>query len=56
MLSDHMMEWINYILINMEDAVLLTGSSGKVLFANPAADKLFGLDVRGRDRLWDAIP
>ncbi|MBR4503199.1 MAG: PAS domain-containing protein [Clostridia bacterium] len=56
MLPDHMMEWINYILTNMEDAVLLTGSNGKVLFANPAADKLFGLEVRGRDRLWDAIP
>ncbi len=52
MLSDHM----QYILANMEDAVLLTGSGGKVLFANPAAEKLFGLDVRGRDRLWDAIP
>ena len=56
MLSEHMNEWINYILTNMDDAVLLTGSSGKVLFANPAADKLFGLDVCGRDRLWDAIP
>ncbi len=56
MLSDHMTEWIQYILANMEDAVLLTGSGGKVLFANPAADKLFGLEVRGRDRIWDAIP
>ena len=53
---EQMMEWIQYIFRNMDDAVLLTGSNGKVLYANPAADRLFGLDVFGYDRIWDAIP
>ena len=56
MLSDLNPEWIRYILMNMEDAVCLTGKNGELLYANPAAEKLFGLDVCGHVRIWDAIP
>ena len=56
MLAELNPEWVRYILMNMEDAVCLTGKSGELLYANPAAEKLFGLDVSGHARIWDAIP
>ena len=56
MLSDLNPEWIPYILMNMEDAVCLTGKNGELLYANPAAEKLFSLDICGHARIWDAIP
>ena len=49
-------EWLNDILLNMEDAVCLTGKSGELLYANPAAQSLFNLDVSASPKIWDAIP
>lgn len=50
------MEKIRYILTNMEDAVCVTGMDGGLLYANPAATKLFGLDARKHPKIWEAIP
>ena len=49
-------EWLNDILLNMEDAVCLTGKNGELLYANPAALNLFSLDVSANPKIWDAIP
>ena len=49
-------ERIEYIFTNMQDAVCLCGMSGEVIKANPAAEKLFGLDTTRPAKIWDAIP
>ena len=56
MLSELNPVQIDYIFMNMEDAVCLTGMNGDLIYANPAAERLFGLDVRSRSKIWDAIP
>ena len=56
MLNELNPEWLNDILLNMEDAVCLTGKSGELLYANPAAQNLFSLDVTLSPKIWDAIP
>ena len=50
------LERIRNILTFMEDAVCATSMSGELIYANPAAGKLFGLDVNSRAKIWDAIP
>lgn len=40
----------------MKEAVCLTGMDGTVLYANRAAEKLFGIDEHDHKRIWDAIP
>ena len=47
---------IRYILRSMNEAVCLTGLNGKVLYANPAAEKLFGIRSTEGKRIWEAIP
>ena len=49
-------EWFEYILTNMKDAVLLTAKNGDLLNANPSAQELLGLELRGGVKIWDAIP
>ena len=49
-------DWVQYILMNMEDAVFLVRMDGGLLYANPAAKRLFGLEVRSGVKIWDAIP
>ncbi|MBO4472099.1 MAG: PAS domain-containing protein, partial [Clostridia bacterium] len=49
-------ERIQYIFRNMEDAVCITGMGGELLYANPAAEKLFGLQAGSRPKIWEAIP
>ena len=56
MLNELNSEWLNDILLNMEDAVCLTGKNGELLYANPAALNLFSLDVTLSPKIWDAIP
>ena len=56
MLAELKTEWIQYILTNMEDAVCLTGMNGELLYANPAAERLFGLEYGRQVKIWDAIP
>ncbi len=50
------MEQMQYILGNMEDVVCLTGLTGELLYANAAAEKLFGIHADGRTKIWNAIP
>jgi len=47
---------ISYVLRNMKEAVCLTGMDGEVVYANRAAEKLFGIDEADHKRIWDAIP
>ena len=47
---------LDYIFRNMDDAVCITGKTGKLLFFNPAAQALFGFAMRKDARIWDAIP
>ena len=56
MLNELNPEWLNDILLNMEDAVCLTGKNGELLYANPAAQNLFSLDVTLSPKIWNAIP
>ncbi|MBR6378224.1 MAG: PAS domain-containing protein, partial [Oscillospiraceae bacterium] len=56
MLSELLQSRVHYILNNMEDAVCLTEMNGELVYANPAAERLFGLDMDGRAKIWDAIP
>ncbi len=49
-------ERIGYVLQNMDNAVCLTANDGRLLYANPAAEKLFQLRVGGDTKIWDAIP
>ena len=56
MLSELLQSRVHYILNNMEDAVCLTEMNGELVYANPAAERLFGLDMNGRAKIWDAIP
>ena len=56
MLTELNNEWIRDILDNMEDAVCATSMGGELLYANPAAEKLFGLDMDRQAKIWEAIP
>lgn len=49
-------EQIQYILMNTEDAVCLTGMGGELLYSNAAAEKLFGIHADGHTKIWNAIP
>ena len=50
------MDHLKYIFMNMDDAVCATRINGELLYANPAAEKLFGLADRQHIKLWQAIP
>lgn len=56
MLRELNSERIQYIFRSMDDAVCVTGMGGELLYANPAAEKLFGLQAGNRSKLWEAIP
>ena len=56
MLRELNSERIQYIFRNMDDSVCITGMGGELLYANPAAEKLFGLRAGDRPKLWEAIP
>ena len=56
MLHELNSERIQYIFRNMDDSVCITGMGGELLYANPAAEKLFGLRTGDRPKLWEAIP
>ena len=56
MLPELNSERITYIFQNMDDAVCLTGMGGELLYANPAAEALFGLRADSRSTIWASIP
>lgn len=47
---------MNYILRSMNEAVCLAGKDGELIYANHAAEKLFGIRAGNHQLLWDAIP
>ena len=47
---------MQYILSNMDDAVCLTAANGELIYANPAAEKLFGIRADRHIKIWNAIP
>lgn len=49
-------DWIRYIFTSMDDAVCMTEKNGEVIYANPSAEKLFGLEFRDGMKIWEAIP
>ena len=51
MLRELNSERIQYIFRNMDDSVCITGMGGELLYANPAAEKLFGLRTGDRPKL-----
>ena len=56
MIQEMSADQVSYIFRNMEDAVCLTSRKGDLLYANPAAEKLFGLDRTADAKIWDVIP
>lgn len=56
MANDFNATQLKYVFKNMDDAVCAIRMTGEVFYANPAAQKLFGLSVRKKTRLWEAIP
>ena len=47
---------MEFILQSMNEAVCLTSMDGELIYANNAAEKLFGIRVEEHKRIWDAIP
>ena len=56
MQPDLILERIRYIFNQMDDCVCVTTMSGNLIYANPAAEKLFRLQNGERRRIWDSIP
>ena len=56
MLSKLSAERIQYVFLNTDDAICATRKDGEVIYANPAAEKLFGIGKQEAKKLWDIIP
>ena len=48
-------EKIQFIMGSIDDAVLLTGADGSLLYTNPSAVKLFGVRADGKAKIWEAV-
>ena len=49
-------EQAQYFFTNTEDAVCVISSSGALQYANPSAEKLFGLPADSKMKIWNAVP
>lgn len=49
-------EQVQYIFTNSEDSICIISGVGKLLFSNPAAEKLFGISAREDVKIWEAVP
>ena len=49
-------EQAQYFFTNTEDAVCVISSSGELQYANPSAEKLFGLQAGIKMKIWNAVP
>ena len=49
-------EQAQYFFTNTEDAVCVISSSGDLQYANPSAEKLFGLQAGIKMKIWNAVP
>ena len=49
---------LRFILSTIEDALIITGGTGHILYINPAAEELLGTTKDGirKKRLWEVIP
>ena len=45
-----------YFFTNTEDSVCVISASGEVLFANPAAERLFEIPADSRIKIWKTVP
>lgn len=49
-------EQVQYFFQNTEDAVCIVSSSGDLQYANPSAEKLFGIPADSGMKIWNAVP
>ena len=49
-------EQAQYFFTNTEDAVCVISSSGELQYANPSAEKLFGIQAGIKMKIWNAVP
>lgn len=49
-------EQVQYFFQNTEDAVCIVSASGDLQYANPAAEKLFGIPADSGMKIWKAVP
>ena len=49
-------EQAQYFFTNTDDAVCVISSSGELQYANPSAEKLFGLQAGIKMKIWNAVP
>lgn len=49
-------EQVQYFFQNTEDAVCIVSASGDLQYANPAAERLFGIPADSGMKIWKAVP
>lgn len=49
-------EQAQYFFTNTEDSVCIISSSGEVLYANPAAERLFEIPADSKIKIWKTVP
>ena len=49
-------EQAQYFFTNTEDSVCIISSTGEVLYANPAAERLFEIPADSNIKIWKAVP
>ena len=49
-------EQVQYFFQNTEDAVCIVSASGDLQYANPSAEKLFGIPADSGMKIWKAVP
>ena len=47
---------VKYIFENTQDAVCIVSSTGDLQYANPSAEKLFGIPADSGMKIWKAVP
>ncbi|MBP3265784.1 MAG: PAS domain S-box protein [Clostridiales bacterium] len=49
-------EQVQYFFTHSEDSICIISSTGKLLYSNPAAEKLFGISAKESVKIWEAVP
>ena len=49
-------EQVKFIIDSTDDSVCIISAMGDLIFANPAAEKLFGISAAEGKKIWDSIP
>ena len=50
------LDQVKYIFENTQDAVCIVSSTGDLQYANPSAEKLFGIPADSGMKIWKAVP